>query len=215
MNLKEYIRQALEEEASIAHGNDEVDGDRETARYLLRDDATGITVREATLRDAPELAELGARAFRHAHASLLDPWDLAADVTSRFDEAKLRTELSDPDSHWIVAFWDRTLTGFAQLSAGTVPIQVKERLPLELSGVYVAPDWMGHGVGSALIRGSIRLAGHLGRESLWVTAWAGNQRAIDFFEGWGFSTVGGGRFRIGKRGEGELVILARPVSVTV
>ncbi|HXV63374.1 MAG TPA: GNAT family N-acetyltransferase [Vicinamibacteria bacterium] len=207
---KEWVRQAMEEvQVSGGEGDDTLSDT--TLRYLFRDEATGLLVREATSEDAAAMAGIGARAFRHAHASLLDPWDMARDITTRFDEEELKRVVAEADSHWLVAIWDRTITGFAQLQSGTIPLQVRGSRPLELRGVYVAPDWMRIGVGSALIRSAVQLAKHLGNESLFVTAWAGNANAIDFFKAWGFAPVGRGPFRIGRRGSGDLVILARPV----
>lgn len=207
MNAKDWIHRALTE---IDGGFAAEDDEPRTAGYLLRDEATGIAVREATRSDAPALAAIGARAYRHAHGAVLDVFDLADDVTARFDLGRFRSELAESETRVLVAIWEGNEIGFAQLRPCRPSLGLPGARPLELYGLYVAPDWMGNGVGSALVRGAVALAGELGYDSLWCWVWAGNRKAIAFLEGWGFRYAGERRFQVG-RTEAEVEILVRPV----
>jgi ribosomal protein S18 acetylase RimI-like enzyme len=182
----------------------------QTAGYLFRDDRTGIAVREATLSDAPALAAIGARAFQHAHGGGLNRWDLATDVTERFDLARLTTELADRENRMLVALWEGNEIGFAQLRPGRASSGYPGARPLELYGIYVAPDWMGHGVGSHLVRGAFALGRELFFETLWVSVWKGNASARSFLEGWGFRYAGERSIEVGRL-QAEVSVLVRPL----
>lgn len=79
--------------------------------------------------------------------------------------------------------------GYAELRTATAPASVPGRLPIELGGIFVAPDWSGHGVGSTLIDAASKLALSLGYRSLWVRVLAANQAAVSFLGSLRFARV--------------------------
>lgn len=208
MDVKEWLGEALRQTAVSAPTEPEIP----TAGYLLRDERTGIAVREAALKDAPPLAAIGARAFQHAHAGGLNLWDLAADVTERFDLGRLRDELSNPVIRVLVALWEGDAIGFAQLRPATPSFGPPRDRSLELYGIYVAPDWMGQGVGSALVRGAFALGREVRSERIWVSIWKGNGRARSFLEGWGFRHAGERALSVGRR-VADVSVLVRPLDL--
>jgi GNAT superfamily N-acetyltransferase len=101
----------------------------------------------------------------------------------------LAAGLADPDSRWLVALWEGETVGFAQLRTATLPANLPGRLPIELRGLFVAPDWGRHGVGSTLVEASSKLALSLGHESLWVRVFAANRTAVSFMRHQRFERV--------------------------
>ena len=204
---KQWVREAM-----AGAGSSESDSDSPTSQYVLFDARTGLAVREASESDAPDLAGIGARAFQHGHAAIFDPLDIVEDVAARFSEARLRVELRDPDAHWLVALWSGASCGFAHLQSATAPLTVGTRLPIELRGVYVAPDWVGHGVGSSLVRGAISMAAGLGYGSLWTCVANENEPAKAFFRHCGFSEASKMPSTVGRRSRARLLVMSRLVS---
>jgi len=179
-----------------------------TPLFLFRDAATGITVREARGRDAQTLSAIGARAFHHTHASMLHPADLAG-VASRFDEAGLRENIEKRHSRVLVALWSGEVVGYSQLCV--VPaesVRSGELRPMELHGVFVAPDWSGNGVGSSLLAASNDLARRLGHGSLWVRFFAENRHGVEFLKRLGFICIGEENV-LGRNGWTPVVTLSR------
>ena len=128
-------------------------------RYRTPD--TGVEVRDGFASDASALAAIGARAFVHAHSGAIHPVDLAG-VAARFEPAEIRADIDQKRARWLVAQWSGDTVGGAQLRVSDEPAEFAGRHPIELGGIYVAPDWSGYGVGSALVEGCIRLARKLG-----------------------------------------------------
>lgn len=204
MDTNDWIRRVVS--TSSSHEDDADD----TAPYLTRDGGSGVVVREASQNDVPALSAVGGRSFHHAHAAVLHPVDLAG-VASRFDEADIRRDMKDPDSRWLVALWSGETVGFAQIRTATLPTNVLGRFPIELHGIFVLPDWSGHGVGTALIEASSKLARSLGYENLWVRVFAANRSAVTFLKHQHFTRVHTD-ILIGRKSSAPVVTLSRPLA---
>ena len=57
---------------------------------------------------------------------------------------------------------------------------------LEIARLYVIEDFIGKKVGGALMKDSISIAKEKGKEAIWLGVWEKNQRAIEFYNRWGF-----------------------------
>jgi ribosomal protein S18 acetylase RimI-like enzyme len=69
--------------------------------------------------------------------------------------------------------------------------------PVELSRIYVAANWIGRGVGAAIMQRCIDEARASDSDVLWLGVWERNERAIKFYEKWGFTKVGEHVFVLG------------------
>ncbi|HEX9108924.1 MAG TPA: GNAT family N-acetyltransferase, partial [Longimicrobiales bacterium] len=76
--------------------------------------------------------------------------------------------------------------------------------------IYVLEEAQRTGAGTALLRACVKEARARGAETLWLTAWSENRKALSFYRRHGFLRVGTHPFRLG-----SLVfldpVLARPV----
>jgi ribosomal protein S18 acetylase RimI-like enzyme len=87
--------------------------------------------------------------------------------------------------------------GYAKLRSGESAEGIEGDKPVELVRLYVSREWLGRGVGEALMRACVdgaRLAGH---ETIWLGVWERNGRAQAFYRKWGFRAVGEHVFRLG------------------
>jgi diamine N-acetyltransferase len=208
MDATTWIRREVARAGRRSGDPDDSGTERPTAGYILRDERSGIVIREATTADAPALAAIGSRALQHSHAEVLDLSGLAG-LTSRCDLAAVRREMSEEGALWLVALWESNTVGFAELRRNDAPV-VGER-PLEIHGLYVAPDWMGHGIGSMLARAAIDCARELGFKVLWTAILEGNPGAARFFRSWGFECIGRERYTAGRKVPIDVLVLSRPV----
>lgn len=207
MDTETWIREAVRDEVESSPD----DTASSTFGYVLRDDSIGIAVRGAVPEDAAELAVIGLQAFHHAHAALLHPTHLVGDVLDHFGSRRFREDLFDPEKRSLVAVWEGTTVGFAQLRLGLPTIPIEASRPLGVDGIYVAPDWSGYGVGSSLIRASLALASDVGSDVIWVRTHIRNRGACSFFRHWGFSEAGLATVELNGGGVEPFSILTRPV----
>lgn len=148
-----------------------------------------ITVREATVADAEGIARVHVAMWQHAYRgqmpdALLDSLSVERRLASR---VQVLTEPA-PKSHSLVAVDGEAILGFCDVGASREEGAGEEEG--ELYAIYVAPDVMGKGIGSALIdEGVYRLrAEGFTHATLWVLET--NTPSRRFYERKGWSADG-------------------------
>lgn len=160
----------------------------------------GVTIRQAVLADAVEIATLGAHTFTatFAHSVQLD--DLQAFLDESYTVSAIIKDLNDQDRDVIVAADADTgkILGFAYLTRGSTE-PCLEGVPdtVELQRIYVHPEAHGRGVGSALSDRIHVMAREQGSKNIWLGVWEENFKAIRTYEFWGYRKVGHHDFTIG------------------
>jgi ribosomal protein S18 acetylase RimI-like enzyme len=167
---------------------------------------TALNVRRASAEDAELLAELGARTFDETFAEDNSPEDMAAYLAASFSVERLTAELTEPASAFFIAEVDGGAAGYAKIHAGEAPAGVEGRRAVELVRLYVAQEWLGRGVGHALMRRCIEEAREMGSRTVWLGVWERNGRAQAFYRKWGFHEVGEHIFRLGSDAQRDIVM---------
>ena len=193
------LRSRIDDSAAGGHRA----GDR-TVRLMTTD----IHLRGAHRLDLPSLAELAAATFRQAFAADNDPVDFEAYVREAFSQSRLLDELEDAKNTFLVAVDDgeQRLVGYSKLRRGTVADGARGQQPIELERIYVDESRLGAGLGTRLMRRCIEVAMEEGRDSMWLGVWERNERAIRFYERWGFEVVGNHTFQLGSDTQTDLVM---------
>jgi ribosomal protein S18 acetylase RimI-like enzyme len=170
-----------------------------------------IHIRRGTVEDVEVLADLGEQTFRETFASQNTPADMKAYVERAFAPAKIRGELEDPASVFLLAFGavDRAPIGYAGMRAGAPALLATGPRPIELRRLYARRDALGKGVGAALMGACLEEAAEGGYETVWLGVWEHNLRALAFYRRWGFETVGSHSFSLGSDEQTDL-IMVRP-----
>lgn len=168
-----------------------------------------LTIRRPDGGDAGLLAELGARTFNETFAADNPPDDMAAYLATAFTVEQLEFELGDPHSVFFVAEFGGVAAGYAKLRAGKLPEGVKGPNPVELERIYVARDWLGRGVGQALMQACLDEARRLGYGSIWLGVWEHNNRARAFYRKYDFRDVGTHIFQLGSDAQTDMVMERR------
>ncbi|HEY9401749.1 MAG TPA: GNAT family N-acetyltransferase [Pyrinomonadaceae bacterium] len=165
-----------------------------------------LIIRRANLDDASLLAELGARTFSDTFAADNSPEDMAAYLNASFNPARQTAELNDPASTFFIAEVGGLVAGYAQLHAGEPAEGVEGPKPVELVRLYVSREWLGRGVGEALMRACVDRARWAGHETIWLGVWERNGRAQAFYRKWNFRAVGEHFFQLGSDPQRDIVM---------
>ncbi|KIX98674.1 uncharacterized protein Z520_05975 [Fonsecaea multimorphosa CBS 102226] len=176
-----------------------------------------ITIRPATLADAPAIARLGSTVFSTAFGFSIPTNDLNAYLTEAYSVETIEEYIRCATKHILVACSNNSsisnaptvdgdadcgqeeIIGFAQLSEGTSEPCISDiKSVVELQRLYVSTRFHGNGVGKLLASQIECIARRLGYKRLWLGVWEGNFRAQKIYEGWGFVKVGDREFKMGK-----------------
>jgi len=171
---------------------------------------TSITIRRAQETDNVLLAELGARCFYDSFAAYNTPEDMAAYLSASFSPDKQAAELAEPGSLFFIAEREGAPVGYARLKEGPPPGLATANHPIEIVRFYATKEWIGSGVGAALMQACLEEAVRRGCDLVWLDVWDQNHRAISFYRKWGFEVAGEQTFRLGSDLQHDLIML-RPL----
>jgi diamine N-acetyltransferase len=164
-------------------------------------------VRVGTREDASLLAELGARTFRESSPNTRYE-DVENYVGENFTREKPRTCLSVKNTTALILENCGQAIGYALLTPGTPPDQpVRAPHSIQIKWFYILEEWTGHKLGDALMARCLGHVKHSGFETIWLTVWKNNERAIRFYKRWGFRKAGVCDFVVGRDIQEDFLLL--------
>lgn len=151
----------------------------------------GPTIRAATADDGAALVALARRSFFEAYCETDDHGVIDEYCTRNFTRERFASILADPRSRVLLADDGAGgLAGYAQLADSAPPGCVRGAHPIELVRLYLAREWIGRGLGAALMLKSIDEARRLGGRTLWLGVYERNERAMAFYTRFGMRVAG-------------------------
>ncbi len=159
-----------------------------------------IKIRRAESADAPTLAIVGATSFFDAFATdeRNRPEDMRAYMNENFTLPAIENDLTKDGVIYLIAETEtRAAAGYAKLQIGASEECVEARNPIELCRLYALDEFIGKGVGAALMLRSIELAREKNCDVFWLGVWEFNFRAQRFYSKFGFEKCGEHIFQLG------------------
>ncbi|QHT69230.1 GNAT family N-acetyltransferase [Rhodocytophaga rosea] len=154
-------------------------------------------IRTASYQDIDTLTQVGKQAFYETFARHNTESDMQLYLSANFTNEKLKQEFEDNNSHFYVAEHEEEVAGYVKLRTGEEPIELKGRKHIEIERIYVLSQFQGKQIGKELMAASIEMARQKGCEVLWLGVWEHNQKAIQFYQKWGFEIFGSHGFVLG------------------
>ena len=149
-----------------------------------------ILYRPAVADDALCLGVLATQVFLDTYAPHGIRPALAREVLAHCSVAAYEALLADPGVTLLVAECDAHLVGFSQVDDGVGHALVPEAAASELRRLYVQEGFTGRGIGRDLLRHAEKAAAARGADTLWLTAYTGNARALQFYPRRGYEDLG-------------------------
>ncbi len=170
-----------------------------------------VHIRRATAADNKLLAAIGVDTFRDTFAADNTPENMAAYLAASFSPGKQEAELADPSSIFLIAEIAGAAVGYARMKEGEPPKGITGTHPIEIARLYARQEWIGRGVGAALMHACLDEAEKRHCDTVWLDVWERNDRARTFYAKWGFAQVGAQIFQLGDDLQHDL-LLQRQVS---
>jgi len=156
-----------------------------------------VTICKVTPDDLSALLLFSQKTFFDAFYHLNNPCDMRAYASRFFTEEQLLTEMSNPLSHFYFAFINNEITGYIKLNFGDAQSDVKDAESLEIERVYVSKYHQGKHIGRQLLDFAIQTAIIERLKYIWLGVWDQNDRAIKFYQDYGFEHFGQHDFMLG------------------
>jgi len=145
-----------------------------------------FSLREATKQDAALIADLSQQTFFETFAADNSKEDMHKFLNEQFTRGKLLLEVMQQDLQFFLAYAGSEIAGYVKLRQGKQPASLGKAKALEIARLYAVKTMIGKGVGKGLMQKSLDIAKAKNKEVIWLGVWEKNQRAIDFYQNWGF-----------------------------
>ena len=167
-----------------------------------------ITIRQATLADAKALTDLAYTTFwdAFAHHPKNAPDDLNHYMRQAFNLEQTTKELEEEASVFLIAEIGGEAAGYAKLITDTIEDGITAEQPIELNRLYSHQQFLGKGIGQALMDACVERAKTEGRDVIWLGVWEFNPRAQRFYEKNGFRAVGSHVFQLGEDPQTDILM---------
>lgn len=158
--------------------------------------------------DAKALTDLAYTTFwdAFAHHPKNAPDDLAHYMRQAFNVDQIAAELADEKSIFLIAEIEGEPAGYAKIIIGAIEPDIKAERPVELNRLYSHQQFLGKGIGQALMDACFSRARQDGRDVMWLGVWEYNPRAQRFYEKNGFRVVGSHTFQLGEDPQTDLLM---------
>jgi ribosomal protein S18 acetylase RimI-like enzyme len=168
-----------------------------------------ISIAKANLATATRLAALGSQTFSETFAADNTPEDMAAYLAENYGPEIQLNELQQPRYTFLLAEMQGELVGFAKVwRDSSLGLATGESASgrLEVKQLYVVEDWIGTGLGAALMRRILDLAQAENCTAIVLGVWECNERAKAFYQRFGFREVGELAFTLGTDIQRDLIL---------
>lgn len=158
---------------------------------------TPPSIRTASLIDADALSLFAASVFPLGCPETA-PGDLTAYISAELSPRRFRALLEDRNITVLVAEASRRIVAYMVIAKRSPHASLPDApVPAEFRKLYLDPAYHGTGLSDALIQTALSVVGGDGPHAVWLSVFSENQRAISFYEKWGFQIVGSQEFLVG------------------
>jgi len=156
-----------------------------------------ISIRTATIADAAMISALSKETFYAAFHAQNTKADMDMFLAQSFAVADTEHELSDGNHVFYLAYDGEVLMGYAVLRAGKPFLTYSSDEVIEISRLYLLPEFKGKGVGKLLMEQCLATAKQQHKKVIWLGVWEHNPHAIAFYQSFGFEKCGEHDFVLG------------------
>ncbi len=173
-----------------------------------------IRFRRAVAADAGAIAALAATVWITTYCTAGIPADYAAYVLAEFTAPAIAAAIAKPDAVFWVAESTEGIVGFADLRLGARSEHLSAAQQAEVARLYVLDRFARQGIGRTLLAHCRTTAADHGATALWLSMYAGNDRARAFYLAQGWTKVGTLAFNLaGKSYPNDVFALNLPPAV--
>jgi ribosomal protein S18 acetylase RimI-like enzyme len=155
-------------------------------------------IRRAVLQDAANLAVFASRAYATTFGEFTDPEDLDEFLAVTYGIRQQSAEITNNNIQTLIVELEDRIIGYAQIRRGPTPDCILDEASVELWRFYIDNPWQGKGIAQDLMNAAKAVAIELGGQTIWLSVWEENARAIKFYFKNGFRDVGAREFWVGR-----------------
>lgn len=156
-----------------------------------------ILIRFANIADAELIAEMSRQTFYETFAIHNSKEDMDKFMSEQFTSENLIKEVETGNGTFLLAFDGENPVGYVRMREEEKRPELGDVSAIEVARIYAVRSAIGKGVGRALMEKCIEIATTQNKSVIWLGVWEKNERAIRFYEQWGFQKFAEHDFLLG------------------
>lgn len=175
-----------------------------------------LVIRYALPAESQLIADISRQTFYETFAESNTTEDMENFMNEQFSRDKLIKETEEPGNIFLLAYEDSEAVGYAKMRDGEKRPEFKGLCSIEIARIYALRKSIGKGVGRELMQKCIDIAREMNRDIVWLGVWEKNERAIQFYQKWGFEKFAEHDFVLGNDVQTDWLMYKRlPAGETV
>jgi ribosomal protein S18 acetylase RimI-like enzyme len=158
-----------------------------------------MTLKKCGIRDLDLLVTLGRETYYDSFAAMNSKETMTLYLESAFHPNKLKQEIENKDSHFYIAYEGKIPAAYLKLNLAPSQTDINDADSIEIERIYVKKEFMGQGIGKALIQFSQEIGQKMGCSYAWLGVWEQNDQGIEFYKKNGFHPKGDSFLPNGRR----------------
>ena len=150
-----------------------------------------IKIKTATKADTAILALLGRQTWAESHGHYIeDKNDVLKYLNENFSVSKTKENINNPNQRYYIIYADDLPVGYAKLVTNVSNKNVTSQSSCQLERIFILNDFIPLKIGQQLLTFVEEQARKLHLNTMWLTVYIKNERAIRFYERNEFKNVG-------------------------
>lgn len=154
-------------------------------------------IRQCTSDDAGLIRALGITTFRDTFADDNSQENMEDYLRHSFSPELVKSQLSEPESVFLLASVDGTPAAYMQLNTGEAQTEQFGDTSMEIERLYVLSDFKRQGLGTRLVNQAFKRARNQSLSKIWLGVWEHNDPAQRFYQAMGFKRTDEHTFILG------------------
>lgn len=153
-------------------------------------DVKMISIRKATESDSDLISSIGSVSVLESHRESSPPEIMSEFLERNYNAYAIRQELHDPNNIYYMIDHDGQPAGFSKIILNARHPTIAAENVTKLDRIYLLKEFYGLKLGLELLNFNIDFSKKHDQSGMWLYAWVGNRRAIDFYLKAGFVIIG-------------------------
>jgi ribosomal protein S18 acetylase RimI-like enzyme len=168
-----------------------------------------IKIKIATNTDVDVLAHLGRKTWDESHGHYIDDKkDLLKHLDKNFSVSKTKQDLYNSKNIFFIIYVDDLPVGYAKLILNKIQEKIASKSICQLERIFIKKEFIPLKIGHQLLTFVEEHAKALKLDTMWLTVYIKNNRAIRFYEKNEFKNVGGVNYIVNEK-EYENIVFAK------
>ncbi|MDR3695093.1 GNAT family N-acetyltransferase [Mucilaginibacter sp.] len=156
-----------------------------------------ITIQRVQLSEADTLLSFSKKTFYEFFDHLNEPANMEAYSSVAFTPQRMLAELSNPNSEFYFAMLGDEVVGYLKLNFNDAQTEYLDAKAMEVERIYVSGEHHGKRIGKQLMDFAIDIARNKQFEYVWLGVWEHNDKAMGFYQRYGFEVFSSHAFLLG------------------